>query len=345
MEIITGKTAEPHIYSEDEGALYASIFGPGVYILPLGNRLSAELIDANTIRINSGEFIMNGRFGRIRPGEYDTVTIDNGAAGYARRDIIAVRYTMVNGIEAFNLVVIKGTPYPGEDTVTPDWDSESNIYNGDSVVEWPLYYVDIIGVSVNPPLPACDVLTGNLEKAVSLNANDEIAPPSDIVLNNSAKIFGMTTGDPLGSGSEIKLLGIQPCSEANNCVIGFGGYDAKIGKTNIYGDNVNVFSNGYIDLRGNIQKNGKDYIVTQDYDVTYNQEAGTIGTRFLDKQINVGKSGYYSMGVYLKDHGNNYYAMFTTHINGDTLHLCGYRANAASRSNQTVTVTVLYRAR
>lgn len=173
------------------------------------------------------------------------------------------------------------------------------------------------------------------------NQNGDVWLPGELYFENTKKIYGKTTG----LTTDVYLGNFQALSGANNCVVGFGGYDNQIGKTNIYGNNVSVYSNGDIDLQGNIQKNSRDYIVTQDYEVTYNQEAGTIGTRFLDKQINVGKSGYYSMGVYLKSHGNNYYAMFTTHINGDTLHLCGYRANAAARSSQTVTVTVLYRSR
>lgn len=350
MEIITGRTNEPHILSEDEGALYASIFGPDLYVLPLGRKLKAEIVDANTIKINSGEFVMNGRFGRIRRGEYETVTIESGTAGYSRMDLIVVRYTNTNGIENFELAVIRGGDIPSEtETLTPDW-QDGNIYNGDTLVEAPLYAVAIHGVSVDTPKAAFKEVTANLAQAANLKINGNLELPGEIILGNSKRLLGMTTGDPLGSGSELELLGIQPCNENNNCVVGYGGYDAQIGQTNIYGNNkVMLKSNGDIDFQpgtgGHICKNGIEFIKYKDYKISYDQSAGDIGTRFMDKTVNVELSGYQALGAMLWNHTNNYYAMVVPYIAGTTLHVDGYRASGSARSGQSLTVTVLYLAK
>lgn len=349
MEIITGRTNEPHIYSEDDGALYASIIGKNVYVLPIDQQLSAEFVDSNTIRINSGTFVMNGRVGRIRQGEYDTVTIDNGTAGYVRRDLIMARYTNTNGVESFEWVVVKGDPVisPGP-ALTPDWDSTGNILNGDTVVEYPFFRVELDGVTISAPVRVVDAMPNNLAKSVNLDNNNKFNPPSDIVLNNSQRLLGTTTGDPMGVG-DIQLLGIQPCNENNNCVVGWGGYEAEIGQTNIYGNTaIMLKSKGDIDFRpgenGKICMNGRPFIMYKDYKVNYNQTAGDIGTRFLDYTVSVAQEGYQALGAWLWNHNNNYYAMVVPYISGTTLHVDGYRAHGSARSSQSLTVTVLYMA-
>ena len=345
MEIITGRTNEPHILSEDEGALYASIFGPYTYVLPLGNQLSADILDANTIRINSGEFVMNGRFGRIRPGEYETVTIDNGAVGYNRKDAIIIRYKNENGIESFELDVLKGEPVAAPNT--PIWPvpAQGNIYDGDTLVETSLYHVLIEGVNITSVTLQPKKITSKLQGAISTDSNDDIQVPNEIVLQNTKRIYGVTTEDPYYHTTQ-KLLALQPCNENNNCVLGFGGYDKNIGATNIYGNDIKLFSKEGIDIReGELRKNGIPFITYGDYPITYNQDAGTIGTRFLDKTVDIELRGMQPIGAFLWNHSNNYYAMVVPYIAGNTLHIDGYRANSSARSNQSLTVTVLYMAR
>lgn len=145
MQIITGKTESAHIYSADEGALYASIIGPGQYVLPLGEMLAANMTTANNVRLLSGELVMNGRLGRIRPGEYDDLEVQNGAAGYNRIDLLVIRYANVNGIESMTPMVIQGEAVAGEPTM-PSYNS-GNIYNGDTPVDFPLYKMQLTGVS------------------------------------------------------------------------------------------------------------------------------------------------------------------------------------------------------
>ena len=147
-----GKTGEQHIYSSDDGALYASIVGGGQYVLSLGERLAANVVSANTIRIYSGECLVNGRLGRIRPGSYEEISVMNGSSGYNRADMIIVRYTKESEIESMELDILTGTTTTSE---TPDLPSYAvgNIYDGDLLVEFPLYRVDIKGVGVPAVTP------------------------------------------------------------------------------------------------------------------------------------------------------------------------------------------------
>lgn len=173
MQIITGKTNNAHIYSADEGALYASIIGPGKYVLPLGEKLMANMISANKVRLLSGELLMNGRLGRIRPGEYDELTIQNGASGYNRIDLLVIRYANTNGIESMTPMVITGESVTGAPSI-PAY-NDGNIYNGNTLVDFPLYKMQLTGVSA-PVLTAMfetiDVSLASIETSL---ANYEIA--------------------------------------------------------------------------------------------------------------------------------------------------------------------------
>ena len=92
MKIITGYTGQNHIQAADVQVLIQGMMGRGLLVLNTGMHFEPELVDANTVRINSGDAIFQGVHCRIPYGESDTVTIANGSADYDRTDIIALRY-------------------------------------------------------------------------------------------------------------------------------------------------------------------------------------------------------------------------------------------------------------
>ena len=111
MRIITGHTGENHIESGDVQALIRGLTGPEQYrVLSTGMELEAELVDANTIRINSGDIIFQGIHCRIPYGESDTITIANGSPDYDRRDVIALHYEKdaTTGVEDVSWVYYQG---------------------------------------------------------------------------------------------------------------------------------------------------------------------------------------------------------------------------------------------
>lgn len=102
MNIVTGYTGTPHITANEAQALNQGILGSGNYVLDVGQKFSATLVDANNITIEDGEGVMQGVQFRIAPGETENVSISNGTTGYNRIDLICARYTKdpQTGIEA-----------------------------------------------------------------------------------------------------------------------------------------------------------------------------------------------------------------------------------------------------
>lgn len=147
MNIVTGYTGTPHITANEAQALNQGILGSGNYVLDVGQRFSATIVDANNITIEDGEGVMQGVQFRIAPGETENVSIDSGTTGYNRIDLICARYTKdpQTGIEAVNLVVIKGTPTASTPSL-PTYNT-GDVLLGASPVDFPLYKVTLTGLT------------------------------------------------------------------------------------------------------------------------------------------------------------------------------------------------------
>lgn len=146
MKGVTIYKGEPHITSKDDGGLNCALTGTGSYVSKAGRRFECEAITNNTVRMYSGEGFINGRHFRIPYNEYVDFSIDNGESGYQRNDLLCVRFsTTSSGIENIEPVVIKGVP--GASAIDPQY-NHGNVYQGDSIVDFPLYRVKIVGINI-----------------------------------------------------------------------------------------------------------------------------------------------------------------------------------------------------
>ena len=120
LKIVTGKTEENHITSEDDRYKHAAIFGRYSSILDVGEHLSPSIVSATTIRIASGDIMLGGTHGRIPFGSYEDVEIVSGTTGYNRMDAIVVAYKKFGGIESMAIEVVKGEPTTGTPVLDTD---------------------------------------------------------------------------------------------------------------------------------------------------------------------------------------------------------------------------------
>lgn len=119
VELITGYAGTPHIGSADIGAFQAGIVGPGDYALATGNQLKATMSNANTIAVQSGDAVLNGR--HVHLTGTTTATVQSGTQGQKRNDLAVLRYTKntTTGVETCSIVVLKGTPPPAPRRIQP----------------------------------------------------------------------------------------------------------------------------------------------------------------------------------------------------------------------------------
>ena len=159
MKIITGHKGQGHVTSEHDASWHRALLGEGSYILGTGSSLRADVISANEIRIRDGVLSHQGYFGIVEIGTYDSLAIANGAQGVKRKDLIVCRYTKAGKIENMELVVIQGTP-SASNPATPSYNTGS-IASGNSPVDFPLYVVNISGISVTGVERLADVVSVN----------------------------------------------------------------------------------------------------------------------------------------------------------------------------------------
>ena len=149
MEIITGYRGEPHITSQQLRNTYIGIFGQTPRIIKgIGEELAATIISANEIDIADGMVSCQGCTAEIPRGTVESMIIENGSQGMLRTDLIVARYTKNagTGVETMELAVIKGTP-ASSNPQRPSHTS-GTISEGDTLVEFPLYDVNINGISI-----------------------------------------------------------------------------------------------------------------------------------------------------------------------------------------------------
>lgn len=190
MHIVTGYRGENHVTAADVGSFNAAIFGTGQYVLNRGNKFSTTTVSNNKIRIADGDLLIQGRHVRLNEGSYVDLTIENGAQGYLRNDLIVARYTKNSntGIEDVNLIVIKGTP-AASSPADPAYTSGDIINNHVYQADMPLYRVPLNGL--------------NVQTLVPLFTEASISFPDGAV--SSAKIAdGAVTASKIASGAVTK---------------------------------------------------------------------------------------------------------------------------------------------
>ena len=150
MNIVTGYRGEPHVTSQQDRDINTAIFGSESRIVKgIGSEMDATVVSATLVEVSDGTVVCQGCVAEIPRGTTESVTIENGSQGMLRTDLIVVRYSKNGGtgIEDMSLAVVKGTPV-SFNPQTPVY-TDGTIAEGDSLVDFPLYRVNINGISID----------------------------------------------------------------------------------------------------------------------------------------------------------------------------------------------------
>ena len=159
MNIITGYRGEPHITAQQDRNVNIGIFGSEAHIVNVGSKMAATIVSANEITIADGLLVAEGCTAEIERGTTESMTIDNGSQGMLRTDLIVARYTKDSGtgVENMQLAVVKGTP-AAVNPATPSYNT-GLIADGDSPVDFPIYQVNLDGISITSVDPLVEVVS------------------------------------------------------------------------------------------------------------------------------------------------------------------------------------------
>lgn len=149
LHLVTGYAGEPHVAAADQGSLFEALIRSGQFVMEAGANFAASVVTNNQIRVSDGELLMQGRHVKMNPGTYVDLTIENGAQGYLRNDLIVARYTKNSGtgIEECSLVVLKGTQAESNPS-DPQYTTGNINADGAMQHDFPLYRVPLSGLNV-----------------------------------------------------------------------------------------------------------------------------------------------------------------------------------------------------
>ena len=175
ITVNTAPEAEPHIYAEDDAAIFQSIFGEDG-VSSIGQACKATVLSNNKVRIADGVVFVGGHFARIPYGEYVDCEIANGQSGKNRNDIIVAKFvtTGSGGIDTMTCEVKQGTA--GTTAADPAL-TQNDIYKGGKIREFPLYRVKIEGLNITAVEQLFTVVPTNeelIKTVAELNGNSFI---------------------------------------------------------------------------------------------------------------------------------------------------------------------------
>ena len=147
-ELVTAHAGTNHVGSEDVGAMQAATLGAGRYAVELGDNLAVSMDDANTVRIGTGGFFLDGRF--VRVSEAETVKVANGSQGAYRKDLVTYTYERdpsSGNVETGTWGVLQGTAAAKEaDAKVPEFEA-GNVLDGDLKATVAVAEVDLAGLT------------------------------------------------------------------------------------------------------------------------------------------------------------------------------------------------------
>ena len=199
MNIITGYRAEPHITAQQDRNVNMGLFGTGVYIVNIGSKMAATIVSANEITIADGLLVAEGCTAEIERGTSESLEIANGSQSMLRKDLIVARYTKASGtgVEDMQLAVITGTP-AASNPALPSYNTGS-IVQGDTLVDFPLYTVNLDGISIE----SVDLMVSEVELSKKSVVDTLAATVSSIATKIGTVTMGTTATTITGAIKEL----------------------------------------------------------------------------------------------------------------------------------------------
>lgn len=234
MKIITGYRGEPHITSQQDRNTNIAIFGGGAKILKgVDSEMAATVVSANEVQIADGMLVAEGCTACIDRGTSDSLTIENGAQGMQRIDLIVAQYTRnaKTAVEDMQLAVIKGTP-SANDPATPAH-TTGLIADGDSPVDFPIYAVHLNGISITNVERLVDIESvPNIETRLTAEINSLKTRMTTAEGKLPTMRFDEVTWTSIGIGANLVYTSTRDVHIDGYKPIGIRGYSINNNATN-----------------------------------------------------------------------------------------------------------------
>lgn len=149
ITIYTPPTATPHIFAEDDAQIHRALLGQsGITLADDG--LVCSIVNANTVRLSSGMYSMQGYMICVQGGTTADLTVDSGSAGAYRHDLVIVDFIRGGGDtpDTFVFAILKGENATSEATAIDPALIEDDLRTGGTQRQEAVYRLIINGTEI-----------------------------------------------------------------------------------------------------------------------------------------------------------------------------------------------------
>lgn len=166
LTINTVESESPHVYAENDAAIYQAILGDGDLLLNYGDNFNVDILSYNTVRVNSGLLSVQGHIGIIEIDDAQDLVLENGTSGVTRHDLIVAEFSTTgnHGIDTFALKVLKGN----SNGTLPDVTAE-DLNSGGKVRQFAIADVTMTNLSITDVTILPTVATNMSDLLYALN--------------------------------------------------------------------------------------------------------------------------------------------------------------------------------
>ncbi len=177
ITINTPSSAEAHITADDDAFIYDSILGGKSGIL---GALTCKKVNNNTVRLSGGGASNMGYVLYVPKGESEDLTVNSGAQGVKRYDLVAAQFTRGSATAADKLVFTVITGTAGTSPSDPALVTSDLLSAGD-INQVPLFRITINGTTLTAIDQIADSLPSTVGRMLYVGSSEpETASEGDI---------------------------------------------------------------------------------------------------------------------------------------------------------------------
>lgn len=152
FDVVTAKQGKPHVTADQQALMQAGMLGKGRYALDALNNLACIMTDSNTLTVDTGGLMVDGRW--VVNEAQTSFTIANGSQAQFRKDLAVLEITVdpSTGVTSLEEKVLQGATAATEAAAADPTYEPGDLYTGLTAV------VPIARITLNGLTPTCEAL-------------------------------------------------------------------------------------------------------------------------------------------------------------------------------------------
>ena len=152
FDVVTAKQGKPHVTADQQALMQAGMLGKGRYALDALNNLACTMTDSNTLTVDTGGLMVDGRW--VVNEAQTSFTIANGSQAHFRKDLAVLEITVdpSTGVTSLDEKVLQGATAATEEAAADPTYEPGDLYTGLTAV------VPIARITLNGLAPTCTAL-------------------------------------------------------------------------------------------------------------------------------------------------------------------------------------------